>query len=48
MNRNLERFSNIPTRQELDNYMHLLLQDKPKEIEVHTRDLLKRVENQII
>lgn len=28
--------------------MHLLLQDKPKEIEVHNRDLLKKVENQII
>lgn len=27
--------------------MRLILQDKPKEIEVHTRDLLKRVENQI-
>lgn len=27
--------------------MHLILQDKPKEIEVHMRDLLKRVENQI-
>lgn len=27
--------------------MRLILQDKPKEIEVHTRDLLKRVENQL-
>lgn len=43
LKRSLERFSNVSTKKELDKYMRLILEDKPKVNEANTRDLLKKL-----